>query len=44
MRSRDVQAPEIVVPEELKAAGRFTTACPAEAQEFYTAIWTELQK
>ncbi|MDD9724922.1 extracellular solute-binding protein [Roseovarius sp. SK2] len=37
-------APEIVVPEELKAAGRFTTACPAEAQEFYTAIWTELQK
>ncbi|QFT92013.1 Putrescine-binding periplasmic protein precursor [Roseovarius sp. THAF9] len=37
-------APEIVVPEDLKAAGRFTTACPAEAQEFYTAIWTELQK
>lgn len=37
-------APEIVVPEELKAAGKFTTACPAEAQEFYTAIWTELQK
>lgn len=37
-------APEIVVPEDLKDAGRFTTACPAEAQEFYTAIWTELQK
>ncbi|WP_428512186.1 extracellular solute-binding protein [Roseovarius sp.] len=37
-------APEIVVPEDLKAAGQFTTACPAEAQEFYTAIWTELQK
>ncbi|MEM7075570.1 MAG: extracellular solute-binding protein [Pseudomonadota bacterium] len=37
-------APEIVVPEDLKAAGKFTLACPAEAQEFYTAIWTELQK
>jgi spermidine/putrescine transport system substrate-binding protein len=37
-------ASEIVVPEELKAAGRFTMACPAEAQEFYAAIWTELQK
>jgi spermidine/putrescine transport system substrate-binding protein len=37
-------APEIEVPEELQDAGRFTPACPAEAQEFYTAIWTELQK
>jgi spermidine/putrescine transport system substrate-binding protein len=37
-------APEIVVPEELQDAGRFTLACPQEAQEFYTAIWTELQK
>ena len=37
-------APEIVVPEELKAAGKFTSACPKEAQDFYTAIWTELQK
>ncbi len=37
-------APEIVVPAELQAAGKFTAACPAEAQEFYTAIWTELQK
>jgi spermidine/putrescine transport system substrate-binding protein len=37
-------APEIVVPAELKAAGIFTSACPAEAQKFYTAIWTELQK
>ena len=37
-------APEIVVPAELVSAGQFTTACSAEAQEFYTAIWTELQK
>ncbi|MEZ5911766.1 MAG: extracellular solute-binding protein [Paracoccaceae bacterium] len=37
-------APEIVVPEELKAAGKFTEACSEEAQAFYTAIWTELQK
>lgn len=37
-------APEIVVPEELKAAGRFNLTCSDEAQSFYTAIWTELQK
>lgn len=37
-------APEIVVPPELQSAGRFSPACPAEAQEYYTAIWTELQK
>ncbi len=37
-------APEIVVPEELAAAGRFSMACPPEAQKFYSAIWTELQK
>jgi spermidine/putrescine transport system substrate-binding protein len=37
-------APEIVVPEELVSAGVFTEACSAESQEFYTAIWTELQK
>ena len=37
-------APEIVVPEELKAAGRFTSSCPKEVQDLYTAIWTDLQK
>jgi spermidine/putrescine transport system substrate-binding protein len=37
-------APEIVVPEELAAAGKFSPTCSAEAQQFYTAIWTELQK
>lgn len=37
-------APEIVVPEELKAAGKFSPACSDDAQAMYTAIWTELQK
>ena len=37
-------APEIVVPEELKAAGKFMLTCPPEAQKMYTAIWTDLQK
>lgn len=37
-------APEIVVPEELKAAGHFLPACSPKAQEYITAIWTELQK
>lgn len=37
-------APEIVIPEELKAAGKFNLACPPEVQAIYTKIWTELQK
>lgn len=37
-------APEIVVPADLQAAGKFTLTCSDEAQAFYTAIWTELQK
>jgi spermidine/putrescine transport system substrate-binding protein len=37
-------APEIVVPEELQAAGTFALTCPEEARNLYTAIWTELQK
>ena len=36
-------APELVVPEEFRAAGKFLPACPASAVELYTAIWTELQ-
>ena len=36
-------APEVVVPEEFRAAGHFVPACPASAMELYTAIWTELQ-
>ena len=37
-------APEVVVPEELKANGVMAKTCPPEAQKIYTAIWTELQK
>jgi len=37
-------APEILIPAEFKAAGHFLPTCSAKAQEYYTAIWTELQK
>ncbi len=37
-------APEIVIPAEFAAAGKFLPTCSAKAQEYYTAIWTELQK
>ena len=37
-------APEVNVPEEFKAAGRFNLACPTEVNDLYTRIWTELLK
>lgn len=37
-------APEVVIPEEFRDAGHFLPACSAKAQEYMTAIWTELQK
>jgi spermidine/putrescine transport system substrate-binding protein len=37
-------APEIVVPKEFEAAGKFSLTCPPEVQELYTAIWTEVTK
>lgn len=37
-------APEIVIPAELKDKGHFLPTCPPKAQEYITAIWTELQK
>lgn len=37
-------APEIVVPAEYKAAGKFLPTCSKEARDLYTAIWTELRK
>ncbi len=37
-------APEVVIPEEFKASGHFLPTCPPQAQEYMTAIWTELQK
>ncbi|MFN7008587.1 MAG: extracellular solute-binding protein [Allorhizobium sp.] len=37
-------APEVNIPEEFKAAGKFNLACAPEVQEIYTKIWTEIQK
>jgi spermidine/putrescine transport system substrate-binding protein len=37
-------AVEIVVPEEFKNAGVFVPACSKEANDYNTAIWTELTK
>ena len=37
-------APEIIVPDNLKAAGKFLPTCSKKAQEYYNAIWTELRK
>ncbi|MCC5972656.1 MAG: extracellular solute-binding protein [Rubellimicrobium sp.] len=35
-------APEIDVPSELAAAGRFGEACPQEVNDIHTQIWTEM--
>jgi spermidine/putrescine transport system substrate-binding protein len=35
-------APEIVIPPELVAAGKFSPACPQEIQDLRTQIWTGL--
>ncbi len=37
-------APEVVVSAEFAAAGVFAPTCTGKAQEYMTAIWTELQK
>ncbi len=37
-------APEVVIPEEFKAAGKFSPICNEKSREYMTAIWTELQK
>jgi spermidine/putrescine transport system substrate-binding protein len=37
-------APEIVIPPELEAKGKFSLACAPEVTEMYTKIWTDLQK
>jgi len=37
-------APEVIIPQEFNAAGHFLPTCSAKAQEYMTAIWTELQK
>jgi spermidine/putrescine transport system substrate-binding protein len=37
-------APELVVPKELEAAGQFLTPCAPEVNEIYSKIWTDLLK
>jgi len=37
-------AVEIIVPEEFRNAGVFVPACSKEANDYNTAIWTELTK
>ena len=37
-------APELSIPADLQASSSFALACPPEAVELYTKIWTELQK
>ncbi|SMY06330.1 extracellular solute-binding protein [Flavimaricola marinus] len=37
-------APEIIVPAEFVAAGRFLPTCPPSTTELYTSIWTDLVK
>ncbi|MDH6265894.1 spermidine/putrescine transport system substrate-binding protein [Rhizobium sp. SG_E_25_P2] len=38
------KAPEMNIPPELKSAGFFQKTCPADVQQIYTKIWTELTK
>ncbi|WP_299881449.1 extracellular solute-binding protein [uncultured Sulfitobacter sp.] len=37
-------APEVVIPDDLKAAAYVAEVCPPEVTKIYTKIWTELQK
>ena len=37
-------APEVIIPDKYLAAGEISKTCPAEVQQLYTAIWTELTK
>lgn len=38
------KAPEMNTPAELKSAGHFQVTCPADVQQIYTRIWTDLTK
>jgi spermidine/putrescine transport system substrate-binding protein len=37
-------APELNIPKEMEGHYEFATACPPEAVEIYTKIWTDLMK
>jgi spermidine/putrescine transport system substrate-binding protein len=37
-------APEMNIPAELKTAAHFQVTCPADVQQIYTRIWTDLTK
>jgi spermidine/putrescine transport system substrate-binding protein len=37
-------APELELPESMKDKFAFTSACPADVNELYSAIWTEVMK
>ena len=37
-------APEIVIPKDFEAAGKFIPACSPEAMDLYSRIWTEVLK
>jgi len=37
-------APELNIPKDLEGSSSFALACPPEAVEMYTKIWTELMK
>lgn len=37
-------APEVVIPDNLKAAAYVAEVCPPEVTKIYTKIWTDLQK
>lgn len=38
------KAPEMNIPANLKSAAHFQVTCPADVQQIYTKIWTELTK
>ncbi|PWK71616.1 extracellular solute-binding protein [Aminobacter sp. AP02] len=38
------EAPEVIIPEAVKAKGELQRLCSPETQALYTKIWTELQK
>jgi spermidine/putrescine transport system substrate-binding protein len=37
-------APEINIPAEFASKGKFNVTCPAEVNDLYTRIWTDLMK